>query len=58
MIVQKTEIVKEGKTKSLVIKKKVSKKGPGSKDKEPFYNPSMELSRDLSIVTIIFPKLK
>ncbi|UCF12151.1 MAG: tRNA (guanine(10)-N(2))-dimethyltransferase [Thermoplasmatales archaeon] len=50
MIVQKTEIVKEGKTESLVFKKKVTKKGPGSKDNKPFYNPSMELSRDLSIV--------
>lgn len=50
MIVQKTEIIKEGTTECLVFKKKASKKGPGSKDNEPFYNPSMESNRDLSIV--------
>jgi len=40
----------EGKTNILVYKSKQSKKGPGSKDDLPFYNPSMELNRDLSIV--------
>lgn len=42
--------IKEGSTDVLVFKNKESKKGPGSKDKVPFYNPSMELNRDLSIV--------
>lgn len=40
----------EGKTDVLVFKNKESKKGPGSKDKVPFYNPSMELNRDLSVL--------
>jgi len=50
MNIQKTEIIKEGKTEILVFKKKGSKRGPSSKDKEPFYNPSMELNRDLSVI--------
>ena len=50
MKTQKTEIIKEGNTEILVFKNKASKKGPGSKDEEPFYNPSMELNRDLSII--------
>jgi tRNA (guanine26-N2/guanine27-N2)-dimethyltransferase len=44
------EIIKEGETEILVFKNKNSKKGPGSKEKVPFYNPSMELNRDLSIL--------
>lgn len=47
---QSFETVNEGTTNVLVFKNKESKKGPGSKDKLPFYNPSMELNRDLSIV--------
>ena len=50
MMQQQTEIVKEGITKCFVFKNKKTKKGPGVKENEPFYNPSMELSRDLSIV--------
>lgn len=42
--------VTEGTTKVLVYKNKSSKKGPGSKEGVPFYNPSMELNRDLSIL--------
>lgn len=42
--------ITEGTTNVLVSTKKISCKGPGSKDKLPFYNPSMELNRDLSIV--------
>lgn len=42
--------ITEGKTEVLVFKSKESKRGPGSKDKMPFYNPSMELNRDLSIL--------
>jgi tRNA (guanine26-N2/guanine27-N2)-dimethyltransferase len=44
------ENITEGNTNILVYKNKESKKGPGSKDKVPFYNPSMELNRDLSII--------
>jgi len=42
--------VTEGKTDILVFKNKESNKGPGTKDNLPFYNPSMELNRDLSII--------
>jgi len=48
--IQKFESITEGKTSVLVLKKKVSKKGPGSKEKGPFYNPAMELNRDLSVL--------
>ena len=44
------ESITEGETDVLVFKIKESKKGPGSKDKVPFYNPTMELNRDLSIL--------
>jgi len=47
---QSFETVTEGTTNVLVFKNKESKKGPGSKDKLPFYNPSMEMNRDLSIL--------
>lgn len=40
----------EGETDFLVFKKKHSVKGPRAKDKLPFYNPAMELNRDLSIL--------
>ncbi|MCX6666805.1 MAG: tRNA (guanine(10)-N(2))-dimethyltransferase [Euryarchaeota archaeon] len=50
--IQKVESITEGKTSVLVLKKKVSKKGPGSKEKGPFYNPAMELNRDLSVLVI------
>jgi tRNA (guanine26-N2/guanine27-N2)-dimethyltransferase len=50
MNIQKTEIINEGSTKVFVFKKKSSKKGPAAKDKDPFYNPSMEQNRDLSII--------
>ena len=46
------EIAKEGGTNILVFKNKISKKGPGSKDKLPFYNPAMELNRDISIIVV------
>jgi tRNA (guanine26-N2/guanine27-N2)-dimethyltransferase len=46
----KTELISEGTTKILVYKNKDSKKGPGTKKGVPFYNPSMELNRDLSMV--------
>lgn len=44
------ELVSEGLTDFLVSKNKTSVKGPGSKDKLPFYNPTMQLNRDLSIL--------
>jgi len=44
------ENIIEGKTNILVYKVKESKKGPGSKDDLPFYNPTMELNRDLSVL--------
>jgi len=44
------ETISEGITNVMVFKNKDSKKGPGSKDKLPFYNPTMELNRDLSIL--------
>ena len=42
--------ITEGITKVIVFKNKNSKKGPGSKNILPFYNPSMELNRDFSIL--------
>jgi tRNA (guanine26-N2/guanine27-N2)-dimethyltransferase len=47
---QSFENVTEGTTSVLVFKNKESKKGPGSKYKLPFYNPSMELNRDISVL--------
>jgi len=46
----KIELINEGNTDIFVFKNKESKKGPGTKDKLPFYNPSMELNRDLSVL--------
>jgi len=48
--IQNVECITEGKTEVLVFKDKLTKKGPGSKNKVPFYNPTMELNRDLSIL--------
>lgn len=42
--------ITEGITDVLVYKTKESKKGPGAKNKFPFYNPSMESNRDFSII--------
>lgn len=44
------ESITEGKTNIFVFKNKITRKGPGFKDKYPFYNPTMELNRDLSIL--------
>jgi len=46
------QIIKEGDTKIFVFKNKISEKGPGSKHSLPFYNPSMELNRDLSVLLV------
>jgi tRNA (guanine26-N2/guanine27-N2)-dimethyltransferase len=45
-----TNLVKEGTTELFVYKKKMSAKGPSTRDQTPFYNPSMELNRDVSIL--------
>jgi len=47
---QNFEFVSEGETPVLVSKDKNSKRGPGSKGRLPFYNPAMELNRDLSVL--------
>ena len=44
------EKIKEGSTEVFVFRPKKTSKGPGTKEGIPFYNPSMELNRDLSIV--------
>jgi tRNA (guanine26-N2/guanine27-N2)-dimethyltransferase len=44
------DLIKEGTTKVFVHSTKTSGKGPSTKEHEPFYNPSMELNRDLSIL--------
>lgn len=44
------EKIKEGSTDVFVFEAKKDSKGPGSKRGVPFYNPSMELNRDLSVV--------
>ena len=47
---QKTKKITEGETGFFVFKNKDNVKGPGSKNNQPFYNPAMELNRDLSIL--------
>ena len=42
--------ITEGATDFFVFKNKTSVKGPGFKDKLPFYNSAMELNRDLSVL--------
>ncbi len=42
--------ISEGNTGVLVYKNKSVSKGPGSKQGVPFYNPSMQLNRDISIL--------
>ena len=44
------ELVREGSTEVFVLQQKRSRKGPGARLGEPFYNPAMELSRDLSVL--------
>ena len=46
----KETVIKEGSTNVLVFKNKESSKGPGFLEKVPFYNPSMQENRDLSVV--------
>ena len=42
--------ISEGNTNVLVYKNKSISKGPGSKQGFPFYNPNMQLNRDISIL--------
>jgi tRNA (guanine26-N2/guanine27-N2)-dimethyltransferase len=42
--------IKEGTTEFFVYKKKASVKGPSIRENVPFYNPAMELNRDVSIL--------
>jgi tRNA (guanine26-N2/guanine27-N2)-dimethyltransferase len=44
------DLIKEGTTELLVFHKKTSTKGPSTKDDQPFYNPAMELNRDVSML--------
>lgn len=44
--------INEGKTELFVYINNTSLKGPGSKCELPFYNPSMALNRDLSVVVV------
>jgi tRNA (guanine26-N2/guanine27-N2)-dimethyltransferase len=47
---EQTDVIKEGTTELLVYKKKLSSKGPSARRQMPFYNPSMELNRDISLL--------
>ncbi|MBN2065662.1 MAG: tRNA (guanine(10)-N(2))-dimethyltransferase [Candidatus Thermoplasmatota archaeon] len=49
MKTQATKIT-EGKSAVFVVSTKQATKGPGAKEKVPFYNPSMILNRDVSIL--------
>jgi tRNA (guanine26-N2/guanine27-N2)-dimethyltransferase len=46
------QLVKEGTTEVLVSATKTSGKGPGAREGGSFYNPAMELNRDLSILVM------
>ena len=45
-----TDLIKEGTTELFVYKNKTSVKGPSIRENTPFYNPAMELNRDVSIL--------
>jgi tRNA (guanine26-N2/guanine27-N2)-dimethyltransferase len=44
------DLIKEGTTELFVYKSTASVKGPSVRENEPFFNPAMELSRDVSIL--------
>lgn len=44
------DLIKEGTTEFFVYTKKTSVKGPSVRDNAPFYNPAMELNRDVSVL--------
>jgi tRNA (guanine26-N2/guanine27-N2)-dimethyltransferase len=50
MIQQKPTRVKEGKTTVFVYLQNTKNKGPGAKTGFPFYNPTMEINRDSSLL--------
>jgi len=45
-----TELIEEGATELFVYRNKAASKGPSTRNQTPFYNPSMELNRDVSIL--------
>ena len=45
-----TTLIKEGTTELFVYTNKISTKGPSIRERTPFYNSSMELNRDVSIL--------
>jgi len=45
-----TDEIKEGTTELFVYKNKASVKGPSIRENVPFYNPAMELNRDVSVL--------
>jgi tRNA (guanine26-N2/guanine27-N2)-dimethyltransferase len=44
------DLIKEGTTELFVYKSTASVKGPSVRENEPFFNPAMELNRDVSIL--------
>jgi tRNA (guanine26-N2/guanine27-N2)-dimethyltransferase len=44
------DLIKEGTTELFVYKNKASVKGPSIRENIPFYNPAMELNRDVSVL--------
>src|SRR5512136_156916 len=44
------DLVREGTTELFVYTRNASAKGPSIRDQTPFYNPAMELNRDVSIL--------
>jgi tRNA (guanine26-N2/guanine27-N2)-dimethyltransferase len=44
------DVIKEGTTELFVFKKRDSSKGPSIRSHTPFYNPAMQLNRDVSIL--------
>jgi len=51
-MIDKTIEIVEGKTSILSYNKKNTKKGPGKRQGLPFFNPSMEMNRDISILVL------
>jgi tRNA (guanine26-N2/guanine27-N2)-dimethyltransferase len=44
------DLIKEGTTELFVYKNKTAIKGPSIRENAPFYNPAMELNRDVSVL--------
>jgi len=47
---EQVDLIKEGTTELFVYKNKASVKGPSIRENAPFYNPAMELNRDVSVL--------